>query len=59
MMSLARITQAYNSVRSGRVRTVPLSVIRAIFIAAHSTEFFTRDQEMVIEKIETAMPIAA
>lgn len=53
-MDIRRVSKAFDAVRSGRVKTIPLTQIYPILMKAYVTEFFTQDEENIIQKVEVA-----
>lgn len=51
LLSLKRVNRAYQAVTSGRA-VADLPSITRIWQEAHLTEFFTREDAMIVERIE-------
>jgi hypothetical protein len=51
ILTLHDVSTARDAVRSGRVKCVSSDQVERIFIAAHSTEFFSEQDALVIEHV--------
>ena len=53
--STERVHNAYDAVRRGAVTSVPLPAIQRLLMKAYQTEFFSDQEAMLIERIETEL----
>jgi hypothetical protein len=51
ILTLRDVSTARDAVRSGRVKCVPVDQVEQIFVKAHSTEFFSEQDALVVEKV--------
>ena len=51
ILTLHDVSTARDAVRSGRVKCVPVDQVERIFLKAHSTEFFSEQDALVVEQV--------